>query len=215
MGYYNIVLLATQFYSCPHVTEDTVGTCVEECSSDSDCADSNLCCSNGCGHICTTPITIPYHAPSLVCPEVPEDTVGICLEDCDNCSKEELCCSNGCGHTCTRGVAPTPLCGSIRSEILNSSLIGAYLPQCDEVDGSFTPIQCHPSTGYCWCVRAETGEPVSDVVQFRMPQCSEFSILQIFPWESSSFSSDCSYNGHSFQAGETFDSAEPGICGTW
>jgi len=27
-----------------------------------------------------------------------------------------------------------------------------YLPQCQEKDGSFDPIQCHPVTRQCWCV---------------------------------------------------------------
>ncbi|XP_032361997.1 nidogen-2 isoform X23 [Etheostoma spectabile] len=30
-------------------------------------------------------------------------------------------------------------------------LVGAYVPQCD-ADGQYTPLQCHSSTGHCWCV---------------------------------------------------------------
>ncbi|XP_039997909.1 nidogen-2 isoform X5 [Xiphias gladius] len=30
-------------------------------------------------------------------------------------------------------------------------VLGAYVPQCD-ANGQYTPLQCHGSTGYCWCV---------------------------------------------------------------
>lgn len=56
---------------------------------------------------------------------------------------------------------------------MNSSLIGAYVPQCDEETGGFSVVQCHGSTAYCWCVAEESGRPVSDVTRFRQPQCSE------------------------------------------
>lgn len=29
--------------------------------------------------------------------------------------------------------------------------VGQYIPSCDE-NGSYEPMQCHGSTGYCWCV---------------------------------------------------------------
>ncbi|CAG0889724.1 unnamed protein product [Darwinula stevensoni] len=45
------------------------GLCVELCSSDADCSEGLLCCSNGCGHQCM--------APQLTCSDVecPEDCV--------------------------------------------------------------------------------------------------------------------------------------------
>ncbi|XP_039649363.1 nidogen-2 isoform X2 [Perca fluviatilis] len=30
-------------------------------------------------------------------------------------------------------------------------IVGAYVPQCD-TNGQYTPLQCHSSSGYCWCV---------------------------------------------------------------
>lgn len=40
---------------CPRLRPGTVGICVELCSNDFDCSGSQKCCSNGCGHVCTTP----------------------------------------------------------------------------------------------------------------------------------------------------------------
>ena len=37
-------------------------------------------------------------------------------------------------------------------EVANATgLIGEFIPQCEE-DGSYAPMQCWASTGYCWCV---------------------------------------------------------------
>ena len=36
---------------------------------------------------------------------------------------------------------------------------GAFTPQCDE-DGKFSKMQCHGSTGYCWCVLQNTGAQI-------------------------------------------------------
>ncbi|XP_008281347.1 nidogen-2 isoform X7 [Stegastes partitus] len=50
-------------------------------------------------------------------------------------------------------------------------IIGVYVPQCD-AEGQYTPLQCHGSTGHCWCVdgrgqeragtRTSPGEPPKD-----------------------------------------------------
>ncbi|XP_038634628.1 uncharacterized protein nid2a isoform X4 [Scyliorhinus canicula] len=37
-------------------------------------------------------------------------------------------------------------------------LVGIHIPECDE-DGNFRPLQCHSSTGYCWCVY-ENGQEI-------------------------------------------------------
>ena len=35
--------------TCPTVQDTTAGNCVDLCSSDDDCRDHKICCSNGCG----------------------------------------------------------------------------------------------------------------------------------------------------------------------
>ena len=40
---------------CPNIT-GTPGICVDQCSDDDDCSDGQLCCSNGCGHVCLDPV---------------------------------------------------------------------------------------------------------------------------------------------------------------
>ena len=39
-----------------------------------------------------------------------------------------------------------------------SSLIGAYVPQCN--GDLWNNVQCHGSTGYCWCVDQYTGQKI-------------------------------------------------------
>ncbi|XP_043966031.1 nidogen-2 isoform X6 [Gambusia affinis] len=51
---------------------------------------------------------------------------------------------------------PKTQCELHRDRIQTSSpdgfpLAGAYVPQCDE-NGQYRQLQCHSSTGYCWCV---------------------------------------------------------------
>nr|XP_015196144.1 PREDICTED: uncharacterized protein LOC102688086 [Lepisosteus oculatus] len=47
-----------------------------------------------------------------------------------------------------------------------------FVPECRS-DGRFSPVQCHRATGYCWCVRAETGRPLPGTSnRNRLPDCS-------------------------------------------
>ncbi|GAA6068648.1 SPARC-related modular calcium-binding protein 1 isoform X1, partial [Tachysurus ichikawai] len=34
-----------------------------------------------------------------------------------------------------------------------------FVPECGP-HGLFKPVQCHQSTGYCWCVQVDTGRPI-------------------------------------------------------
>ena len=53
-------------------------------------------------------------------------------------------------------------------------LSGAPVPECED-DGSFKLLQCHVSTGYCWCVNKSNGEE-----RFGTRKGELFSHLSIF-----------------------------------
>ncbi|XP_076139217.1 SPARC-related modular calcium-binding protein 1-like [Alosa pseudoharengus] len=47
-----------------------------------------------------------------------------------------------------------------------------FIPECS-TDGRYSPIQCHTATGYCWCVRVDTGRPLPGTsTRNRLPDCS-------------------------------------------
>ena len=51
-------IATTVTIECPAPGEG-FGLCEEACNSNSDCSDGQLCCSNGCGHQCMTPVEDP------------------------------------------------------------------------------------------------------------------------------------------------------------
>ncbi|XP_071788249.1 uncharacterized protein [Asterias amurensis] len=115
---------------CPVVPKDVGGICVEACGPDKKCDDGQLCCSNGCGHVCKAgcaPVLCRMRCqhgwatneegceiceckrPGLICPSLSIDVGGICVEECrfdNDCDSGQLCCSNGCGHSCREGCRP-------------------------------------------------------------------------------------------------------------
>ncbi|XP_040888434.1 nidogen-2 isoform X2 [Toxotes jaculatrix] len=42
-------------------------------------------------------------------------------------------------------------------EVKGLPILGAFIPQCDS-DGRYRPLQCHGSTGHCWCVDSQGQE---------------------------------------------------------
>ncbi|KAK6184837.1 hypothetical protein SNE40_007209 [Patella caerulea] len=81
------------------------GPCVigpNSCTADKDCDSGKICCSEGCGKECTTPLT-----NAQLCPTPPDAAATSCLapvtDDCqDNsgCNEEQLCCKHPCGKRC-------------------------------------------------------------------------------------------------------------------
>uniref|UniRef100_A0A3B3XBR0 Thyroglobulin type-1 domain-containing protein n=1 Tax=Poecilia mexicana TaxID=48701 RepID=A0A3B3XBR0_9TELE len=61
---------------------------------------------------------------------------------------------------------------------------GAYVPQCD-ADGQYIPLQCHSSTGYCWCVnedgqeRAGTRTPPGNLIISHLTKCINCCVLTL------------------------------------
>ncbi|XP_019716219.1 nidogen-2 isoform X21 [Hippocampus comes] len=53
---------------------------------------------------------------------------------------------------------PKTHCEQHRDSVQTTSpLVGAFVPQCD-ANGQYTPLQCHGSTGHCWCVDSQGQE---------------------------------------------------------
>ncbi|XP_045562525.1 SPARC-related modular calcium-binding protein 1 isoform X13 [Salmo salar] len=46
-----------------------------------------------------------------------------------------------------------------------------YIPDCGP-GGLYKPVQCHQSTGYCWCVLVDTGRPIPGTsTRYQTPEC--------------------------------------------
>ncbi|XP_037073355.1 uncharacterized protein LOC119094399 [Pollicipes pollicipes] len=79
-----------------------------------------------------------------------------CADDAD-CTGEHKCCSSGCGTECVRPLLATACQHekAVLEERARSSgvpLGRTYIPHCRNEDGHYSPVQCHPVLGVCWCV---------------------------------------------------------------
>ncbi|XP_008307137.1 SPARC-related modular calcium-binding protein 1-like [Cynoglossus semilaevis] len=61
---------------------------------------------------------------------------------------------------------------SLLSQILSVWQDERFIPECT-ADGFYNPVQCHTATGYCWCVRVDSGRPLSGTsTRNSIPDCS-------------------------------------------
>ena len=68
-------------------------------------------------------------------------------------------------------IAQTPCLDAVANA---TGSLGEYIPQCEE-DGSYSPLQCWSSTGYCWCVDQDGNEiPGTSLGPGQgIPECNE------------------------------------------
>ena len=66
---------------------------------------------------------------------------------------------------------------------LTLASVGVYVPQCDRT-GSFNQVQCHQSTGYCWCVDKE-GKEMPRTRTRGKPTCDNGKFFIIINYEMS------------------------------
>ncbi|XP_053278832.1 SPARC-related modular calcium-binding protein 1 [Pleuronectes platessa] len=61
---------------------------------------------------------------------------------------------------------------ALLSQMLSAWQEERFIPECT-ADGRYSSVQCHTATGYCWCVRVESGRPLSGTsARNRIPDCT-------------------------------------------
>jgi hypothetical protein len=155
--------------SCTYAAEnyDCDGNCTVDVDCNGDCGGTAEDLGCGCGNAAA--------AEGFDCD-------GNCLSDVDcngDCggTAEDLGC--GCGNAAAAEgfdcdgntlISLTPC----QEEVANATgMMGEFVPDCAE-DGSYAPIQCNGSTGYCWCVDEDGNEIPGTAIQSWVgtPDCS-------------------------------------------
>ncbi|XP_078726451.1 nidogen-2-like [Lampetra fluviatilis] len=170
-------------------------TCIEQAPPSDPCRDGRNNCAPSdrarCLHVGGeefTCICLPgYWGNGHRCDDVDECVTRVCHNDaaCHNTPGSFAChCSQGYdgdGFNCAPVATEAPSrqrtpCEQWRDSVLGAAsprgprppIVGRYVPQCDE-HGAFRPVQCHGSTGNCWCVTRDGQE----VAGTRSPPGSE------------------------------------------
>ncbi|XP_062512712.1 uncharacterized protein LOC134188563 [Corticium candelabrum] len=110
-------------------------------------------CGSPCQLTCAKPnsgVCVELCFAGCFCPS------GMLLNDVDECVSPDQCPGVS---TMKPAIPDTPCTIQRRSEMAKcGDFVGCFVTLCED-DGSFMARQCHPSTGYCWCLN-EMGEKV-------------------------------------------------------
>ncbi|XP_033109473.1 fibrillin-1-like isoform X4 [Anneissia japonica] len=162
--------------SCPVVSGDTVGICVQMCDADSDCDGTKKCCSNGCGHACMEPVGLT-HCQQRRKDYISSGLIGGFLPNCNSDGSYIVSqCHGGTGFCfcvdqfgviieesrmdvrgveadCSQYLPEAEIelthCQQRQKEYYETGLLGGFSPRCND-DGSYKVSQCY--IGFCFCV---------------------------------------------------------------
>ena len=193
---------------CPPPTG--FGLCVQGCSSNTDCTNGQICCSNGCGTSCYTPTGTPTTA-SPTDPRCPPPTgFGLCVQGCSSntdCTNGQICCSNGCGTSCSTPTdtpttpplptTPTPPVG--HCPVISPGTFGACIISCSDDRDCLGGRLCCPNGCGQTCMT-----PVTTTTTSRPPTSPATATIPTVT---------CSYGGRQYFPGESFTATDG--CNTW
>ncbi|XP_038584605.1 SPARC-related modular calcium-binding protein 1 isoform X8 [Micropterus salmoides] len=92
-------------------------------------------------------------------------------------------------HVPPEGDEKVPSCDQERQTALDEARQNPreaiFIPDCG-TGGLYKPVQCHQSTGYCWCVLVDTGRPIPGTsTRYQTPECDSATSRSISDTEDS------------------------------
>ncbi|XP_077070220.1 papilin-like isoform X5 [Siphateles boraxobius] len=184
------------------------------CANDTDCANNEKCCSNGCGLQCMASVTVK---PG-VCPRR-KYKPGMCARirfvsctDDSDCANNEKCCSNGCGLQCMAPLTVKPgLCPRTNYEEVRCIMKGKEL--C--ADDSECPKNlkcCSTACGGRQCMAPVTVKPgVCPSTKYKAEECAWIRFVSCADDSDCVKNEKCCSNGCGLQCMAPV-SVKPGVC---